>query len=318
MDKKRHKTDDCSSVCDQLSPFFDGELDHKEMRCIEDHLRNCPECREEFELLGNLSKYLRVEGQKTPEPPVWTALEERIPIEKEVPKRYAFRKKSRISDGEANLTTGLSIWYRRFGYAAGLILIFTVTGYFLGINRGPDNARKETPREIAKTVPEPTAFALNPRHSLGDNLINLLQSQEEKSSGFKEFLAFSQAKEADVETLESQAGFKITVSEELPRGFEFDKCYILNSICCSSVYSSYNNGLEVISVFQQAPGHPFASNFNAYKNKDIGGVPCRVMEVNGFEVVQVNRERKNLLIVARQNVLDGEILTAALTSTGSH
>ena len=162
------------------------------------------------------------------------------------------------------------------------------------------------------------AFAIYPGHSLIENLIRLLQSQEAGTSGFKEMLAFTKAKEADIDTLESEVGFKTTVSEKLPRGFEFDKCYILNSACCSSVYSSYNNGLEVISVFQQAPGHSFASSFDGFRNENIGGVDCRVLEVNGFEIVNVEPNRRNLLIVSRQNVLNGEILKAALTTTRSH
>ncbi len=49
----------CNEIKDLLSPYFDMELPEKEKKIVENHVKNCPECKKELENINKLSNSIK-------------------------------------------------------------------------------------------------------------------------------------------------------------------------------------------------------------------------------------------------------------------
>ncbi|MBX9771182.1 MAG: zf-HC2 domain-containing protein [Candidatus Obscuribacterales bacterium] len=64
----------CENFKEDLSAHFDGELDAERATLVDSHLKECEPCRNAFNKLGGLSKFLAV-GRKSEEvPDIWQAI----------------------------------------------------------------------------------------------------------------------------------------------------------------------------------------------------------------------------------------------------
>lgn len=63
---------------ESLGFFLDGELEDKARKLVEAHLRACPECRRELELLEKLNRMMRSLGPAPRPAGYWAAFSSRV------------------------------------------------------------------------------------------------------------------------------------------------------------------------------------------------------------------------------------------------
>lgn len=68
----------CKWIRDRLCALVEGELVGREREDIEEHLRDCTECSDEYESLQRTFEFLRDDGYREPSPFYWTRFNARL------------------------------------------------------------------------------------------------------------------------------------------------------------------------------------------------------------------------------------------------
>ena len=55
----------------QLMAFFDGELNAEDDTRLQEHLKACPECRQELENFGDVTNLIQMDAEQPAPQPVW-------------------------------------------------------------------------------------------------------------------------------------------------------------------------------------------------------------------------------------------------------
>lgn len=62
---------DHQKIKELISSYYDGELDEKRKKLVEKHLKQCPECKKEFEEMGKFEEVMRKMELKKPPKEAW-------------------------------------------------------------------------------------------------------------------------------------------------------------------------------------------------------------------------------------------------------
>jgi predicted anti-sigma-YlaC factor YlaD len=62
---------DHNKIKELISSYFDGELDKDQKKLVNDHIRQCLECRQEFEEMGKFEEVMGKMELKQPSKEVW-------------------------------------------------------------------------------------------------------------------------------------------------------------------------------------------------------------------------------------------------------
>jgi len=62
---------DHNKIKELISSYFDGELNEEQKKLVNDHLRQCSECRKEFEEMGKFEEVMGKMELKQPSKEVW-------------------------------------------------------------------------------------------------------------------------------------------------------------------------------------------------------------------------------------------------------
>ena len=62
---------DHNKIKELISSYFDGELNEEQKKLINEHIRQCSECREEFEEMGKFEEVMGKMELKQPSKEVW-------------------------------------------------------------------------------------------------------------------------------------------------------------------------------------------------------------------------------------------------------
>lgn len=62
---------DHNKIKELISSYFDGELDEEQKKLVNDHIRQCSECRKEFEEMGKFEEVMGKMKLKQPSKEVW-------------------------------------------------------------------------------------------------------------------------------------------------------------------------------------------------------------------------------------------------------
>lgn len=62
---------DHNKIKELISSYFDGELNEEQKKLINEHIRQCPECRKEFEEMGKFEEVMSKMELKQPSKEVW-------------------------------------------------------------------------------------------------------------------------------------------------------------------------------------------------------------------------------------------------------
>ncbi len=62
---------DHNKIKELISSYFDGELDEEQKKLVNDHIRQCSECRKEFEEMGKFEEVMGKMELKQPSKEVW-------------------------------------------------------------------------------------------------------------------------------------------------------------------------------------------------------------------------------------------------------
>jgi len=62
---------DHQKIKELISSYYDGELDEKRKKLVEEHLEQCPECKKEFEEMGKFEEVMRKMELKKPPKEAW-------------------------------------------------------------------------------------------------------------------------------------------------------------------------------------------------------------------------------------------------------
>lgn len=68
----------CENFKEDLSAHFDGELDAERASIVDAHLKECETCRNAFNKLGGLSKFLAGARQSEEIPDIWQAISDKV------------------------------------------------------------------------------------------------------------------------------------------------------------------------------------------------------------------------------------------------
>lgn len=62
---------DHQKIRELISSYHDSELDGQQKEIVEEHLKQCPECKKEFEEMGKFEEVMSKMELKKPSPEVW-------------------------------------------------------------------------------------------------------------------------------------------------------------------------------------------------------------------------------------------------------
>jgi len=120
----------CSKIISLLGPYVDGECSPEELRMVEEHLRHCPACRSELELLRRIETTRRGTVPPDPGEEYWNTflprLRRRIDREQRRPAPLGWGERIR------RLFAPPVPWVRLAGAVAAAVLVVVIGRAFIG------------------------------------------------------------------------------------------------------------------------------------------------------------------------------------------
>jgi anti-sigma factor RsiW len=138
----------CTQVLRRIEAYFDGELPPDERAGMEEHLRSCPSCSRELQLLRSLSSLVRGVEVPSVSAPLWESYPSRV-------LRRA-QKEGERKRPAARRERGFPLFHPRLAYAAAAIFLVFLAGmvyHFTMPPTGPD-VELAAPRASQRTVVE--------------------------------------------------------------------------------------------------------------------------------------------------------------------
>ena len=120
----------CRKIITLLGPYLDGECTPEERRKVDKHLRQCPACRSELELLGRIEAGSRRLIQPDPGEDYWTSFLPKVRqrIDRDRPQQMPVGFVKRIK----RLFAPPAPWFRLAGAVATAVLVVVIGRAFIG------------------------------------------------------------------------------------------------------------------------------------------------------------------------------------------
>lgn len=80
----------CLKIREKISSYMDNELDSEQSKCVDQHLLDCPVCREELKLLQRVDASVKEMPAYSPSAQFFTQLMQKITKKSALPERDGF------------------------------------------------------------------------------------------------------------------------------------------------------------------------------------------------------------------------------------
>lgn len=275
---------DCTTIRDLLSPYYDGELDEASRREVEQHLLTCDWCRAalaDFEKLSELANELPAID---PPKAIWSELSGHLQRDQTEPAKTA------TVDSDTRHAETISFpWFRRIppralaAAAALLIIASFAVGYSLLSHDDHELIRREI-TWLAENLNREDAADYLPRKYDGQPV--------------------------DPERFEPQYGYRPVAFRSLPDGYAIENAHVMEMPCCRCIQRVCRkpDGSRVVILEHDNAEHGLMENSQAMM---CNGVECHCAELDGKMVASLKQDGRTVTVIGELKKDDLDQLVAS-------
>ena len=243
----------CESVSTRLSEFMDGELDSASTDQISLHISACASCQNELQSFQRIGEWMRAEEVTVDTEATWNRIESALPTKKRT------------------ITRSLVIWaVPSLAVAASLVFVFAN----LDIKPFVD-------RDIAKDASHNEH--VHDRNSLAVDFRQVIDlAQASPQQAIFSLIDKYQGQQLDADEATKFVGYRPSLFNNVPSGFNRVSTHVLNMPCCKCTASicARQDGHSLI-IFEHKDEQPVWFGDLPAIETHCSGTQCRIIESAG-------------------------------------
>ena len=295
----------CDDMYDDLSGWLDGELDAARVGLVSEHLASCERCRASSLAWGELSARLRAEGRRTPAPPAWERMAERLVWRPE----HARHDRYTQNGGHAERTSSPAVLERpsatqpsKRRIALRLAACAAAASILLAIGA------------VFALRPWGSASARAGTESIPPELVRQLVDADRRPD-LSVLGAVTPVSWDRFSAQPRDARFAPLTPASLPGGYLFDEGWLIDAKLCRMVCARYKKDGRIVAILQaESSGAPICTLANPQCCR-MAGLMCRRTRIDRIDVVQATRGGLAVTVAANAGETDMEAVMATLNST---
>ncbi|MHC4967351.1 MAG: anti-sigma factor family protein, partial [Planctomycetota bacterium] len=286
---RRHvRTMTCEFDDDLLSGYLDDELDDELRVAVRAHLDGCDACSRRLQEMAGLSDRFAASRQVDLPEGLWNRIEEA--------RRTAVASESVRRPGRRSPAfRGLRQWTVA---AAAVVVAFTLP-WIWSLQRASDVVGEEAGAD--RFVP-PAGIALA-------KYVEEIRAGDEEAG---EFLEMHRGRRISLEEMAEHASFRPSLPEQLPSGFQVEKCYVLSTGCGNAFKLDCVREAQRLTIFLQPAEGSVLLEGQLQGCMDIGGVHCRGVVVQDVRVLSWSSGGCTTTVVCAPGDADVESIVCCL------
>ena len=266
----------CESVSIRLSEFMDGELDSTSSELISFHLSACASCQNELQSFQRIGGWMRADEATVDTEATWNRIESALPTKKRA------------------ITRSLLIWgVPSLAVAASLVFVFT--NLVLKPLDDWDSAKDVSHNEH---VHDRDSLAVDFRQ-----VIDLAQTSPQQA--ISNLIDKYQGKQLDAEEAIKFIGYRPSLFNSVPIGFNRVSTHVLNMPCCKCTASicARQDGRSVI-LFEHKDEQPVWFGDLPSIETHCSGIQCRIIESAGQLAVSWKQKDRQFTMIGAADLTE--------------